>query len=490
MGKLTKKLQDNLDYLKEKMGVGQSFDVIVREMEIAGKDAALIFVDGFVKDEVMFIMKYLFQLQREDIVPQTIDKLYKKCVVYFEVDRVDKSSEIIDNVLAGPVALLVDGEREAIIIDAREYPARGPEEPDIERVTRGSRDGFTETLVFNTALIRRRIRDPALRVELIQVGQRSKTDIALVYIKDIANPGTVDLLRERIGEIEIDGLPMAEKSVEEFLTLGTWNPFPQVRYTERPDVAAVHLLEGHILILTDTSPSALIAPATFFHHIQHAEEFRQNAAVGAYMRWVRYFGILLSLIITPLWLLLVLKPGILPPGWNFIGPKEPTPVPILLQLLLAEVGVDLVRMAAIHTPSALATALGIIAAFMIGEIAISVGLFTGEVVLYMAIAAVGTFATPGFEFAFAIRLIRLFLLLAVALFHLPGLLIGLVLFLFLLLRTKSFNVPYLWPLFPLDAGALLDIFIRWPIPYKVTRPSILRPRDPDRLPAPGGENDG
>lgn len=490
MIKLAKKLEDNLAYLGEKMGVGESFDVIVREMEIAGKDAALIFVDGFIKDEVMFIMKYLFQLQREDIIPHTIDKLYKKCVIYFEVDRVDTTAELIDNVLAGPLALLVDGEKEAIIIDVREYPARGPEEPDIERVTRGSRDGFTETLVFNTALIRRRIRDPALRVELLQVGRRSKTDIALVYIKDIANPGTVDLLRERIGEIEIDGLPMAEKSVEEFLTLGTWNPFPQVRYTERPDVAAIHLLEGHILLLTDTSPSAIIAPATFFHHIQHAEEFRQNAAVGAYMRWIRYFGILLSLMITPLWLLLVLKPGLLPPGWDFIGPKESTPVPILLQLFLAEVGVDLVRMAAVHTPSALATALGIIAAFMIGDIAISVGIFTGEVVLYMAIAAVGTFATPGYEFAFAIRLVRLFLLLAVGFLRLPGFLIGLALFLFLLLRTKSFNVPYLWPLFPLDIGALLDIVIRKPVPFKVTRPSILHPQDPDRLPSSDPANNG
>lgn len=481
MGKLTKKLQDNLDYLKEKMGVGQSFDVIVREMEIAGKDAALIFVDGFVKDEVMFIMKYLFQLQREDIVPQTIDKLYKKCVVYFEVDRVDKSSEIIDNVLAGPVALLVDGEREAIIIDAREYPARGPEEPDIERVTRGSRDGFTETLVFNTALIRRRIRDPALRIELLQVGSRSQSDIALVYIKNIANPGTVELLRERIKKISIDGLPMAEKTVEEFLTLGTWNPFPQVRYTERPDVAAIHLLEGHIIVLTDTSPSAIIAPATFFHHIQHAEEFRQNAVVGGYLRWVRYLGVILSLIITPLWLLFVLEPGLLPPQLSFIGPQELTPVPILVQLLLAELGLDLVRMAAIHTPSALATALGIIAAFMIGDIAIGVGLFTGEVILYMAVAAVGTFATPGYEFAFAIRLMRLLLLVAVGLWQLPGLVFGLLLVFLILLRTKSFNVPYLWPLIPFNGKAMLDIIIRRPVPYKGTRPSFLKPQDPERI---------
>ncbi|MGI6142315.1 MAG: spore germination protein [bacterium] len=481
MDSLHKKLQDNLDYLAEKMGVGESFDVIVREIEIGGKRAALLYIDGFVKDQVMFIMEFLFYLDREDIVPDTVDKLYKRCIIHFEVERVDTLNAVIKNVLSGPIALLIDGEREAIIIDTREYPARGPEEPDIERVTRGSRDGFTETLVFNTALIRRRIRDPALRIELLQVGSRSQSDIALVYIKNIANPGTVELLRERIKKISIDGLPMAEKTVEEFLTLGTWNPFPQVRYTERPDVAAIHLLEGHILVLTDTSPSAIIAPATFFHHIQHAEEFRQNAVVGGYLRWVRYLGVILSLVITPLWLLFVLEPGLLPPQLSFIGPQELTPVPIQMQLLLAELGLDLVRMAAIHTPSALATALGIIAAFMIGDIAISVGLFTGEVVLYMAIAAVGTFATPGYEFAFAVRLMRLLLLIAVGLLHLPGLVLGLLLILLILLRTKSFNVPYLWPLLPFNGKAMLDIIIRRPVPYKGTRPSFLKPQDPERL---------
>lgn len=481
MDSLHKKLQDNLDYLAEKMGVGESFDVIVREIEIGGKRAALLYIDGFVKVQVMFIMEFLFYLDREDIVPDTVDKFYKRCIIHFEVERVDTLNAVIKNVLSGPIALLIDGEREAIIIDTREYPARGPEEPDIERVTRGSRDGFTETLVFNTALIRRRIRDPALRIELLQVGSRSQSDIALVYIKNIANPGTVELLRERIKKISIDGLPMAEKTVEEFLTLGTWNPFPQVRYTERPDVAAIHLLEGHILVLTDTSPSAIIAPATFFHHIQHAEEFRQNAVVGGYLRWVRYLGVILSLVITPLWLLFVLEPGLLPPQLSFIGPQELTPVPIQMQLLLAELGLDLVRMAAIHTPSALATALGIIAAFMIGDIAISVGLFTGEVVLYMAIAAVGTFATPGYEFAFAVRLMRLLLLIAVGLLHLPGLVLGLLLILLILLRTKSFNVPYLWPLLPFNGKAMLDIIIRRPVPYKGTRPSFLKPQDPERL---------
>ncbi|NLY50526.1 MAG: spore germination protein, partial [Firmicutes bacterium] len=279
------------------MGLGESLDVVSRHISVGGREAALVFIDGFAKDQVLLrILQILQGLPRERLAPSPIKKLLASYIGYIEVETISSLEDIPKTVLAGPVVLIIDGEREAIAIDAREYPARGPEEPDIERVTRGSRDGFTETLVFNTALIRRRIRDPKLRVELQQAGKRSLSDIAVVYIKDVADPGLVTLLKERLKTIDIDGLPMAEKSVEEFLTLGTWNPFPQVRYTERPDVAAVHILEGHVLILVDTSPSAIIAPATLFHHLQHAEEFRQNALVGAYLRWIRFFGITASLI--------------------------------------------------------------------------------------------------------------------------------------------------------------------------------------------------
>lgn len=480
---LARKLEDNLAYLREEMGLGESFDVVARWLSIAGREAVLVFVDGFAKDQVLLRLVQVLQgLAVDKVAPDPIKKLLAQYIGYIEVDTVDFLEDIPKQVLAGPVVLLVDGNRQAIVIDAREYPARGPEEPDIERVTRGSRDGFTETLVFNTALIRRRIRDPKLRVELQQAGKRSLSDMAIVYIKDIADPGLVELIKERLKAIDIDGLPMAEKSVEEFLTLGTWNPFPQVRYTERPDVAAVHILEGHVVILVDTSPSAIIAPATFFHHVQHAEEFRQNALVGAYLRWVRLLGVAASLVVTPLWLLLALHPEVVPPALRLVGPGKLGKVPLFLQFLFAELGLDLVRMAAIHTPSALATALGIIAAFMIGDFAAKVGLLIPEVVVYMAVAAVGTFATPSYEFGMAIRLIRLALLFLTGFFGPAGFITGLIILLLLLLTTKSFNVPYLWPLLPWDGAALWDVVLRRPVPLKRWRPQVLRPQDPDRMP--------
>ncbi len=480
--KLVKDLKRNVEILEKELGVGVSFDVINREFLVAGKRVALFFVDGFAKDDVMLlIIRELFTVKREEIAINSIKKLIDTKIPYIEVDEQDNYEDCISSILSGALILIIDGESVAIEIDAREYPARGPEEPDVERVTRGSRDGFVETMVFNTALIRRRIRDQRLRVEHLTVGKRSKTDIALCYIQDIVNPDLVESIRKNIDSIKVDGLPMAEKSLEEFITKSGFNPFPKVRFTERPDVAAIHLLEGHIVLVCDTSPSVIIAPATMFHHLQHAEEYRQSPLVGTYIRWIRTIAVLFSIFITPLWLAIAYQPEILPEGLRFLGAEEVGNVPLWLQFIIAEVGLDIIRMATVHTPSPLATALGIIAAFMIGDIAIQVGLFTPEVILYLAVAALGTFATPSLEIGHTFRLYRLFLLVLAAMFQFYGLIAGTILFLLMAGTTKSFGVPYLWPLFPLNFAALWAIIIRKPVPVSKSRPSVIKPQDKDRV---------
>ncbi|MGQ9532867.1 MAG: spore germination protein [Desulfotomaculales bacterium] len=480
------RLRQTIAFMRRSLGIDKSFDIICREITFAGKKAALFFVDGLNKDQVVsLVLRTLAALRREDLGVNVVDRLFYQYVTYMEVDRVATYEEAIDRILAGPLAMFVDGEEEAIVMDVRQYPVRQPEEPDLEKVVRGSRDGFTETLVYNTALIRRRIRDPHLRMERLTAGLRSRTDIVLAYIEGVASPDLVDTLKGKIKGINIDGLPMAEKSVEELLVPGTvWNPYPRVRYTERPDVAAVHLLEGHVLILVDTSPSVMILPVTFFHHLQHAEEFRQNPAVGVYLRWVRFFGVFISLVLLPLWLLLALEPGYLPAQLKFIGPAEPPKIPLFWQFLLAELAVDMIRMATIHTPTPLATSTGIIAAVLLGEMAIRMGLFAAEVVLYTALAAIGTFLTPSYELANANRLVRLFLLAAVAVARLPGLIAGLLIALLVLGFTRSFGVPYLWPLVPFNWPALKNVLLRPPVPLSRIRPSIVNPRDRYRQPGP------
>jgi stage V sporulation protein AF len=488
---VNKKLAENIAILDRELGVDKSYDVIRRDINIAGKKACLYLVDGFAKDDIMlWIMQTLSKIEHEDISVDPLDKLKTKFINYIEAELTDQLDNIIASVLSGSIVLLIDGLEKGIIIDAREYPSRGPEEPDIEKISRGSRDGFVETLVFNSALIRRRIRDPKLRMEILQVGRRSKTDVIISYIEDIANPDLIKNIKDKLQSINIDGLPMAEKSVEELIVPGSyWNPFPRVRYTERPDVAAVHLLEGHIILIVDTSPSVIVLPTTYFHHVQHAEEYRQNPSVGVYLRWVRFFGIISSLFVLPLWYLVSVQPELLPEGLKYIGPKKMGNVPLLLQIIFVEIGIDLIRMAAIHTPSPLATALGLIAAFMVGDVAINIGLFAPEVILYGALAAVGTFATPSYELSLANRYIRFFLLFSCALFGLPGFLGGIAAVLIFLGFMKSFGVPYLWPLIPFDWRALKSILVRSPVPIQNVRPEMLQTIDKRRqkggtIPAP------
>lgn len=475
------RIEENIEYMRDSLGIGKSFDVIHLDLFYAERKMAIFFLDGFIKDDIFTqIMILLSRLEAHELEERPLDRLLKTYIPYVELEATDDLKKAVDSVLAGPTVLFVDGEKKAIIIDARTYPARGPEEPDIERVVRGSRDGYVETLVFNTALTRRRIRDRSLRMEFLQVGRRSKTDIVICYLEDIADQELVEKIKESLKKIDTDGLPMAEKTIEEFISGQHWNPYPTVRYTERPDTAASHLYEGHVCIIVDGSPSVIIAPTTFWHHLQHAEEYRNKPVVGAYLRLVRFLGVWVSIFLLPLWYLFAVKPDLLPEGMKFIGPNDAGQIPLFLQFLFIEIGIDMLRMAAIHTPTSLATALGLVAALMIGQVAVEVGLFTNEVILYLAVAAIGTFSTPSYEMSLANRIFRLLLLGATALFKVYGFVIGVFFWILFLATMKSYNIPYLWPFIPFDLKAFLDILIRSPIPLKRRRPKILHPKDRDR----------
>ena len=273
---------------------------------------------------------------------------------------------------------------------------------------------------------------------------------------------------------------MGEKTIEEFVFGRNYNPYPLVRYTERADTSAVHLMEGHVLIVVDGSPSVMICPSTYWHHLQHAEEYRQKPIVGVFLRWARFIAVLASLFLLPFWYTYATNEQLLSDRWKFIGLKEPGEIGLIWQFLIAEVGIEILRMAAIHTPNALATALGIVSAIIIGDVAVKVGIFTHEVVLYVAVAAIGTFATPSYELSLANRLFRVFFLIMVALLKVPGLAIGITLWLILLVRTKSMNTPYLYPFIPFHPRDFRIMLARTPIPLKNTRARILNVQDRTR----------
>lgn len=468
--RISRSLQENKAYMHEKLGIGISFDVGARTFTYFDKDVVLYYINGLCDTEVIV---ELFSMVGETINEKnSVKEFLEKKLPHQQLETTDKFDEAIVRLLSGLVVVFVEDEQECFIIDVRKYPGRQPEEPDTEKVIRGSRDGFTENIIENAALIRRRLRDENLRHEIFQIGERSKTDVCISYIKDVADPKLVQLIKQKLNKISTDGIPMADRAIVEYILNQSIHPFPFARYTERPDVAAVHLLEGHILIIVDTSPSIIILPTTFFHHLQHAEEYRETPTVGAYLRWIRMFGIFASIILLPLWYLYVREPDLLPKAFDFIGPNKDSNLPIILQLFIAEFGIDLLRMASIHTPTPLATAMGLIAAVLIGEIAIKVGLFVSEVILYIAVVTIGNYATPSYELSVANKLVRLFLLLLVFFFKLPGLMIGITVVILYLVSIRNLNTPYLWPFIPFHPNAFFHILIRKAQPCSFFRPSI------------------
>lgn len=480
---VSKHIKENELYIKDKTGIDVTFDVGFRELMILEDKVQLYYVNGLVDDStVAELIKVLVSINDHETNQEKVKAIIHNRLVNLQVESVKTMDETIDQLLSGLVIIFMDGEEQAFIVDIRHSPGRSPEEPDTERVVRGARDGFTENIIDSVALMRRRIRDVRLRNEMLKVGERSKTDVCVSYIKDIADDDLVKLTKEKISAIEIDGITMADKTVEEFIVQNKWNPFPLVRYTERPDVAAHHLLEGRVIITVDTSPSVIILPTTYFDHLEHAEEYRQTPAVGTFIRWIRFIAMLSSIFLLPLWFLFVMEPSLLPEQLSFIGLKEEGNIPTIVQIVLAVIGIEFLRMAAIHTPTPLATALGLIAAVLIGQIAVDVGLFSPEVILYVSISTIGSYVTPSYELSVANKFIHLFLLLLTACFGVSGFMIGMTISLFFLVHFTSIKTPYLWPFLPFNAKALFYVMMRIPVPYSNARPHIIHPKNVYRQP--------
>ncbi|MFS0751528.1 spore germination protein [Oceanobacillus sp. 1P07AA] len=480
---ISPKIEENYNYMKTKLGIKTSFDIGYREIIILKQRIHLYYVTGLCDASVVQeMLKKLVEINDVETNKRKLPEIIENRLVHQQVESVKTMDEAVDQVLSGLIAVFIDGERFAQIVDVRNYPGRTPEEPDTEKVIRGSRDGFTENIIENTALTRRRLRDENLRNEMVKVGERSKTDVCITYLQDVADDGLIELIKNHISKIKLDGISMAEKTLEEFLILRRWNIYPLVRYTERPDVAASHLLEGHVLIFVDTSPSAIILPTTFFHHLQHAEEYRQVPSIGTFIRIIRFMAVLAALFLLPTWVLFAIEPSLLPEGLSFIGPNDEGNVPIVVQVLLAMIGIEFLRMAAIHTPTPLSTAMGLIAAVLIGEIAIEVGLFSPEVILYVSTASIGNYVTPSYEISVANKVVSMTLVVIVGLFGLPGYVISITLYILFLIQIKSLKTPYLWPLVPFNPKAMIQILIRVPVPYTKSRPSIVHPKNNYRQP--------
>ena len=442
----------------------KSFDLVCRNTEIAGRRCALLFVDGMIKDEVMEkMLEYFLKLAPSvwEDVPD-MQSFARRIIPYVEVADEDRLEAACTAILSGNLGLFIEGFSACALVDVRTYPVRGVEEPEKDKVLRGSRDGFVETVVFNTALIRRRIRDPKLVMSIQSAGESSHTDIVVCYMEDRADLELVGRIKERISHIQVQGLTMSQESLAEALISTKWhNPFPKTRYTERPDTASAALLEGRIVVLVDNSPSAMILPSGIFDFFREADDYYFPPITGTYLRITRIVIFLLTLFLTPLWLLLVEHSQWIPPWLAFIGVSEPNGVPILAQLLVLEFAVDGLRMASTNTPSIMSNSLSIIGALLLGDFAVQSGWFVPETILYAAFTAIANYAQPSLELGFAFKFARLGLLILTGCFGLWGFLGGTVLFLIILCSTRTLSgKSYLYPLIPFNARDFKRVFVR------------------------------
>lgn len=460
----------NISMLDNELRLNASFDLVGRDLKIDKRNAKLYFVDGFCKDEIMVkIMTYFMNAEEKELKGlKTAREFANRYVPYVETDVTTKVGDLVKSVLSGGIGLIVEGYTEAIIIDARTYPVRSVGEPDNDKVLRGPHDGFVETLVFNTALIRRRIRDTALTMEIHSVGKKSKTDVVICFMQGKVNDKMLNALRKKIDSITINSLSMSQQSLIDCLVPKQWfNPFPKVRYTERPDAVAASILEGSMVVITDNSPAAMIIPSGIFDFLQDTNDYYMSPVIGSYMRIIRMAIFAMTMLLVPVWLLFVQNPEYIPEWLSFIKIEEPNTVPIVAQLFIVEIVIDAMRLASINTPQSLSSSFGVIGALVLGEFAVSAGWFVAEVVLYMAFVALTNFTQPSFELGYAFKLFRMMLIGLIALFNLWGFIAGIIIIVVELAVTKTVTGQcYLYPLIPFKGSALASLLLRRPISNK------------------------
>lgn len=418
---VTASVKENVAYMNQVLPVKESFDLIERDIMIGEREASFFFIDGFMKDEIMLkVMDSFLKVRKEDM-PASATGFARQCLPYVEVDTISDFDQVLRNLLSGTTCLFIDGYETCIVIDCRTYPARSVGEPEKDKSLRGSRDGFVETIVFNTALIRRRIRDPHLVMQMMEIGDSSRTDVALCYMSDRADKALLKNAENRLRSIRTGDLRMNQQSLAEQLFKRKWfNPFPKFKFTERPDTAAACLLEGKVVILVDNSPSAMILPTSILDIIEEANDYYFPTLTQIYLKFSRGVITFLTVFLTPVFLLFMQNLEWLPDMFRFVALRDTVNIPLVLQFLLLEMAIDGLRLAALNTPSMLSTPLSVIAGIVMGEFSVQSGWFNSEVMLYMAFVAVANYTQPNFELGYALKFMRLLLLILTALFNWIG----------------------------------------------------------------------
>lgn len=463
---LTTHLEENIALFKKLLPIGKSFDLVTRDLYLGQTPAYFITINGMCRTEVL--QKIFSDLQNplymQNTTIEQIQSFIAGKIGYAQVELCSDVDKILRQLLSGPSVLLIEGSAQAVLLDARSYQTRSVEEPETEHVIRGARDGFVETLLFNTNLIRRRIRSPRLTFEILSIGEDSKTDVSLAYLDNIADLDLLDKIRYELKKLQVTSLTMGSKSLEELLLHKHWfHPLPAIHSTERPDVASSYLMEGHILILVDNSPAVLILPCSLFQFTQSPADYYNNPLTGCYFRLVRFLCIPISLFLLPVFYLIAAHYQDFAIKYRLLSSDDTTWLKLTIFIFAAEFLLDLFKYSSAHSAPGFSGSLSIIGGLIIGDVAVQLQWVTTEVLFYAAATLLATLSLASIELGEGLRLYRMFLLITTACFGVWGFGIGAALVLLSVVTTPTFGkMSYLWPLIPFHWGALKTLLFRYP----------------------------
>lgn len=496
---LSKKLQENLEFIEDIIGF--SDDVVIRKFQLGDRlaiKAALIFIDGLIDKQVinesilkpLLIEEFSADDTKELAVSDIIKFIENNTMTINELKVVDKFEEIIYGTLNGDTVLLIDGYREAFILNSKGWEMRSINEPQSETVIRGPRDGFTETVRVNTGLIRRKIKHPALRIKNINVGKFTRTDVAICYLEGLANKYIVEEVKERIANIEIDGI-LDSGYIEQLIEDDHFSPFPQVFSTERPDRVVANLLEGRIAIIVDGSPFVLVVPVSFSIFIQSSDDYNDRFIIGSLLRVLRFSAMFIALTLPAFYIsVIAFHPEMIPTqlALAFAGGRSQVPFPSYTETFLIEILMELLREASVRLPRSIGSTIGIVGALIIGEAAVSASLVSPFMVIIVAITTIASFAIPNYSTAIAFRIIKFPLMILATMFGLYGVVLGLICLSIHIVSLKSFGIPYMTPIAPSRISNLKDAIIRFPIWSMKKRPQYLRTKNVQRFTSKGDDD--
>ncbi|NEZ47402.1 spore germination protein [Clostridium niameyense] len=474
---ISSKIEENIKYVKELLD--DSSDIVFREFFIGNNiKAFMVYIDGLAEKELLddYVLESLMFEGRRIKGPKDIKD---NILSVSDVNPIDKLDKVIKLVLSGDTALFIDGLTECYIIATRSWPTRGITEPAAETSIRGSRDGFTETIRFNTALVRRRIRDTRFKIISKSVGVRSKTDIAIMYIKDIVNPDILEQLYKKIDQIKIDAI-LDSGYIEQLVQDNKWSSFPMVKTTERPDVVSSALYEGRVAILVDNSPSAIIVPTTLPSLYQSPDDYYQRWTNASLLRIIRLISIIISLTLPAMYVAVTsYHEAIIPTklAYFIAASREGVPFPAYMEAIIMELSLALLMEAIVRLPKPIGSTIGIVGGLIIGQAAVSAGIVSPIMIIIVSMTAITSFTSPNYEVSSSFRLVRFVLIILSSLLGLYGIMLGLIILLIHLVKLKSFGIPYLSPIVNPSISDFKDMYIRLPIRFFKKRPDYMNTKD-------------